>query len=95
MSRSSSLLLKRHGGRSVIRLAAVRTTVAGVASKVGEAAVEENHFGDLIGAHSYRSLALELPVYGIAIDCDHDHYRVGELLYAETPILLSSTARGS
>jgi hypothetical protein len=61
----------------------VKTTIAGVATSIGEVAVEQNRFADITGAHSYRSLTLELPSEGIAIDCDHDHERVGELVYAE------------
>jgi hypothetical protein len=60
----------------------VKTTVSGVATKVGEIAVEQKHYA-VTGAHSYRSLTLELPPGGIAIDCDHDHQAVGELIYAE------------
>jgi hypothetical protein len=61
----------------------VKTTVAGVATKVGEIAVEQNRFADITGAHSFRSLALELPPDGVAIDCDHDHVARGQLIYAE------------
>jgi HK97 family phage prohead protease len=59
------------------------TTVWGVASKIGEPAAHYNDWGDLTDAHSYRSLALELPGDGVSIDCDHDHVERGRLIYAE------------
>jgi HK97 family phage prohead protease len=61
----------------------VSTTVYGTATKVGEIAVEQNIVDDVVGAHSFRSLSLELPGDGVIIDCDHDGVEVGWLLYAE------------
>jgi hypothetical protein len=61
----------------------MKTTVYGVATRVGEAAVEQNSIGRVTGAHSFRSLTLELPGDGVVVDCDHDHQRVGDLVYAE------------
>jgi hypothetical protein len=61
----------------------LKATIAGVATRVGESAVELNRYGDLVGAHSYKSISLELPAAGVIIDCDHDEQRVGELTYAE------------
>jgi HK97 family phage prohead protease len=61
----------------------LKATIAGVATRVGEAAVELNSCGDLVGAHSFKSLSLDLPPEGIGIDCDHDDRRIGELVYAE------------
>ena len=61
----------------------MKTTVAGTATRVGEIAVEQNRFADITGAHSFRSLALELPSDAIEIDCDHDHVARGQLIYAE------------
>ena len=59
------------------------TTVRGVASKVGGVAAHYNDWGDLTRAHSYKSLALELPGDGVIIDADHDHLERGKLVYAE------------
>jgi hypothetical protein len=39
----------------------VSVTVSGIASKVGGIAAHCDDAGRIIGAHSYRSLALELP----------------------------------
>jgi hypothetical protein len=61
----------------------VSVTVWGVAGQVGGTAAHYNRFGDLAGAHSYKSLALELPGDGVVIDCDHDHHDYGRLVYAE------------
>jgi HK97 family phage prohead protease len=61
----------------------VTATVWGVATKVDGAAAWYNRFGSVTEAHSFRSLALELPDGGIAVDCDHDHQQYGNLVYAE------------
>jgi HK97 family phage prohead protease len=61
----------------------VSTTVWGTATRVGEVAAHYNRFGDLIDAHSYKSLSLELPGDGVVIDADHDHVDRGRLVYAE------------
>lgn len=59
------------------------TTVWGVATQVNGVAAYYGKWGTLTDAHSYRSLALELPPDGVAIDCDHDHEERGRLVYAE------------
>jgi HK97 family phage prohead protease len=61
----------------------VTATVWGVATKVNGAAAWYNRFGSVTEAHSFRSLALELPGDGVNIDCDHDHQEYGKLIYAE------------
>jgi hypothetical protein len=59
-------------------------TVWGRATRIGEIAEEHSAYGfGRLGAHSYDDLATELPEEGIMVDADHDHVRIGELVYGE------------
>jgi hypothetical protein len=62
----------------------VTTTVWGIVGGENTTARTQTHIGQLVSAHSYRELDLELPPDGIRIDLEHRGAPyVGELVHAE------------
>jgi hypothetical protein len=49
-----------------------RTTVFGVATRIGSIAEERSATGRVMGGHSYDDLSPELPDDGVAVDLDHN-----------------------
>jgi hypothetical protein len=61
----------------------VSTTIWGTASKIGAIAAGYSRWGELVDAHSYDELAVELPEGGVSVDLDHDDQAIGRLVYGE------------